>query len=121
MQSFNVTIEKEQAIYLERLTYETGSMKSIIDHMFTSHAKDKDTSLFNSVIWKEYMNDYQKAFTEYDIAKEKLTESLKPIVAEKIGYETEAFGWRMESFDDAIVRIDVYDDEDCACSCAEGK
>lgn len=122
MQKFTVAIEKEQAVYLERLTYETGSMKSIIDHMFTSHAKDKDTSLFNSVIWKEYMNDYQKAFTEFDIAKDKLTQQLKPIVAEKIGRETDAIGWDMESFDEALVNVYVYDDdENCACNCTEGK
>lgn len=112
MKEFLLTIDKEQAVYLEKLTYETGAGKSIIDNMFTTHRKDADTSVMDSPIWKKYMEDYQKSFTEFEIAKEKLTKQITPIVAEKVGVESPTFDWEMDDFDQAQIRIKVYN-TDC--------
>lgn len=109
METFTLTIDENVCNYLERLTYETGSMKDIIDHMFVSHKNDTDTSLFDSVPWKSYMEQYQKAFVEFDAAKEKFSNELQPIVAEKVGRDV-SFIWKIVSFDDNLIEIQIMED-----------
>lgn len=110
MQTFNITIDEKTSNYLERLTYETGYMKDIIDHIFISHKNDADASLFDSVPWKTYMKKYQEAFAEFDMAKEKLTEELMPIVKEKLNKEIVSFTWRIVNFNDNLIEIQVVED-----------
>ena len=67
--NFIITISEDQANYLQRLGVEVDSKVFLLDKIFANHAQDKDTQLFDSIPYKHYMKEYEKAHFEWEIAK----------------------------------------------------
>ena len=105
--NFELDINKETANYLERLTYETTSIKDILNHIVTAHKDDPDDSVIKSPVWVGYEAKFQKANTEYILAKDKFTEELRPRVIEKTGLKNPNFSWRITDFNRRVVEVTV--------------
>lgn len=105
---FTLNITNEMTNYLQRLGLEIDTRMSVISNMFEMHKDDTDTSVFDSVPWKKYYSELENVKNEYEIAKLKFgNEVLKPAIAEKIGYETNNFNWKIEDFSTNEVHIEV--------------
>lgn len=109
MTSFTVIIDKKVAEYLERLTYEVESRKSIIDFMFQSHKNDKDASLFESIPWKTYMKEYQDFFVELDMAKAEASKIVMAKINEMFGRSIDCT-WKMIDFKEGLIEITLSED-----------
>lgn len=96
---FVIKITEEQANYLQRLGSEVDSKVFIIDRLFATHAADTDTQLFDSVPYKHYMKEFEKAHFAWEQAKVAFEkEVLIPIVKEKTGLENPSFNWSIDDY-----------------------
>ncbi len=96
---FIVSVSEEQINYLQRLGNEVDSKVFIIDRLFATHAQDEDTQLFDSIPYKHYMKEYEKAHFEWETAKAEFEKTtLLPIVQEKTGEEKPSFNWMIEDY-----------------------
>ena len=97
--NFVIQISEEQANYLQRLGAEVDSKVFVIDRLFANHANDTDTQLFDSVPYKHYMHEYEKAHLAWETAKQEFEKTvLRPIVAERTGIKEPAFSWMIDDF-----------------------
>ena len=113
MKTYTLKINQELANYLQRLGYEVDTRLSIIDRLFTNHKDDTDASVFESVPFKTYSKQLEDVQAEYDMAKNQMTEYLKPIVAEKEGISVDEvlFDWRIDDFNSLEAKIMVQEPE----------
>lgn len=96
---FIINITEEQANYLQRLGSEVDSKIFIIDRLFSNHANDTDTQLFDSVPYKHYMKEYEKVHFEWETAKTEFEKTvLLPVVREKTGEENPSFSWLIDDY-----------------------
>ena len=96
---FTVDITEEQANYLQRLGNEVDSKVFLIDRMFASHAQDTDTALFDSVPFKHYMKEYEKAQFEWEQAKLEFQKNfLNDKVKEATGLEDPKYNWQINDY-----------------------
>ena len=99
MKKINIEFNQEQADYLQRLGVEVDSKVFLIDRMFANHASDTDTALFDSIPFKHYMSEYEKAYTEWELAKKDLENTiLKPEVKKITGVENPLFNWKIDDY-----------------------
>lgn len=103
---FIITLTEDQANYLQRLGSEVDSKVFIIDRLFANHAQDDDTQLFDSVPYKHYMKEYEKAYTAWEFAKADLEKNtLLPIVREKTQEDNPAFTWLIDDYSSLECKI----------------
>lgn len=127
MKTYEVEISQELANYLQRLGYEVDTRLSIIDRLFTNHKDDTDASVFESVPFKTYSKQLEDVQAEYNMAKDKMTEYLRPLVAETEGVPEEEvlFDWRIDDFNSLKATIIVHDNTGSngfhVCSCGNGE
>ena len=96
---FTVDITEEQANYLQRLGNEVDSKVFLIDRMFANHAQDTDTALFDSVPFKHYMKEYEKAQFEWEQAKLEFQKNfLNDKVKEATGLEDPKYNWQINDY-----------------------
>ena len=96
---FIVNISQEQADYLQRLGNEVDSKMFVIDRLFSNHVTDTDTQLFDSIPYKHYMKEFEKAHFMWEQAKIEFEKSfLVPIVKEKTGIENPSFNWSIDDY-----------------------
>ncbi len=96
---FIIPITEEQVNYLQRLGSEVESKVFIIDKLFANHANDTDTQLFDSIPFKHYMKEYEKAHFEWEQAKIEFEKQvLIPAVAEKTGIIEPSFNWKIDDY-----------------------
>ena len=96
---FTVDITEEQANYLQRLGNEVDSKVFLIDRMFANHAQDTDTALFDSVPFKHYMKEYEKAQFEWEQAKLEFQNTyLNDKVKEATGLEDPKYNWQINDY-----------------------
>ena len=108
MMKFTLNITNEMTNLLQRLGLDIDTRMSVINNIFEMHKDDKDTSLFESAPWKKYYGELENVKNEYELTKIKFgNEVLKPAIAEKIGYETNDFNWKIEDFSSNEVSIEV--------------
>ena len=106
--NFTITIKNEMVDYLQRLGLDVDTRIMVIDRMFENHKDDADASVFDSVPWNKYYSELESAKNEYELAKIKFgNEVLKPLVAKKIGYETDNFNWKITDFASSEVHIEI--------------
>ena len=100
MKEFYVDINPEQGNYLQRLGLEVDSKLFLIDRMFSNHANDTDTILFESIPFKYYHQEYEKAYQAYSLAKEEFKNTyLVPLVQQHLNtVEKVNFSWVIEDF-----------------------
>lgn len=109
MKKYTLPIEKETAIKLQSIGAEIDSRTFLIDTMFQNHKDDIDSSVFESVPFKKYLEDYNKIQTEYNQEKNALTEILKKEVAKKenLPEDEVSFDWNIDDFDSCLVTITI--------------
>lgn len=109
MRKFTIQIGEELSNYLEKLTYEIESKKSIIDYMFESHKMDTDASLFESPVWKQYEKDYQETFIEFDMAKNEASKLIMETIRNKFGKNIDC-DWRVTDFKERTIEVTLRED-----------
>lgn len=96
---FTVNITEEQANYLQRLGNDVDSKVFLIDRIFANHAQDTDTALFDSVPFKHYMKEYEKAEFEWEQAKLEFQNNfLNDKVKEATGLEDPKYNWQIDDY-----------------------
>ena len=96
---FTIPITEEDAILLQRLGAEVDGKIFVIDRLFSIHAADQDTQLFESVPFKHYMEEYNKAYAEWENAKKEFeTKTVRPAVIEKFGDDKNLASWSIDDF-----------------------
>lgn len=96
---FTVDITTEQANYLQRLGADVDSKVFLIDRMFSNHASDEDTALFDSVPFKHYMSEYEKSRMEWELAKSEFQKTyLDKKVAEITKEKDVSYTWQIKDF-----------------------
>ena len=104
--NFIITISEDQANYLQRLGVEVDSKVFLLDRIFANHAQDEDTQLFDSIPYKHYMKEYEKAHFEWEIAKMEFENNfLKPIVREKTQQENPTFSCMIDDYNSLECKI----------------
>lgn len=94
-----INITEDQANFLQRLGNEVDSKIFIIDRLFINHIEDKDTQLFDSIPYKHYMKEYEKAYAAWEIAKNEFERNvLQPQVAKITGLDNPSFNWKIDDF-----------------------
>ena len=78
MRSIVITCPEELAVNLERLHFESSTLEKTIDRYLDRHTDDADASALESPIYKEYMRDLVLNQTEYELTKEKISQSVIP-------------------------------------------
>lgn len=108
MEKFYVEFNEEQGNYLQRLGAEVDGKIFLIDRMFANHAADTDTALFDSIPFKYYHKEYEKAYTAWDLAKKAFKEDvLDPIVKEKTGLDNVQYNWKIDNFKSGLCEISI--------------
>lgn len=96
---FIIKMNQEQANYLQRLGMEVDSKVFLLDRLFSNHATDTDTILFESVPFKYYEQEYEKARAAWELAKQEFEQTyLMPEVKEKTGLENPHFNWLIDDY-----------------------
>jgi len=99
MNKFTVDISQEQANYLQRLGADVDSKVFLIDRMFSNHSSDTDTTLFDSVPFKHYMSEYEKAQFEWEQAKLEFQKNyLDNKVKELTKLENPKYSWMINDY-----------------------
>lgn len=99
MTTYTVEIKQEQADYLQRLGNEVDSKVFLIDRMFANHATDTDTSMFDSVPFKHFMGEYEKARFAWETAKTEFQHGyLDAAVKEITGRDNVNYSWKIDDF-----------------------
>ena len=99
MKKIIVEINQEQADYLQRLGSEVDSKVFLIDRMFANHATDDDTALFDSVPFKHFMKEYEKARFAWETAKTEFQHTyLDPKVKEILKTDDVRYSWAINDF-----------------------
>ena len=94
-----IDLRQDQVDYLQRLGNEVDSKVFLIDRMFANHAQDTDTALFDSVPFKHYMKEYEKAEFEWEQAKMELQKNfLNDKVKEVTGLENPKYNWSIDDY-----------------------
>lgn len=99
MKTYTIKINQEQANYLQRLGIEVEGKSFLIDRMFANHAMDEDTMLFDSVPFKHFMSEFEKAKAEFDLAKTEFQNTfLDKEVAKITGKEDNIYSWQIDDY-----------------------
>ncbi len=99
MKEIIINFSEEQGNYLQRLGNEVDSKAFLIDRMFTNHAADDNTQVFDSVPFKHYMKEFEKAQLEWELAKQEFEQGyLKEKVKEITGKENVSFSWLIDDY-----------------------
>lgn len=103
---FTISLNAEQVNYLQRLGAEVDSKVFIIDRLFANHATDTDTQLFDSIPYKHYMSEYEKAYVAWELAKNELeTTVIRPAVIQETGNENPSFSWIIEDYNSLECKV----------------
>ena len=98
MQELIIKFNEEQANYLQRLGLEVDAKMFLIDRMFANHASDTDAKLFDSIPFKHYCSEYEKAYNAFELAKKEFQLTyLEPMVKEQLGYDVK-FNWKIDDY-----------------------
>lgn len=101
-----IKVNQEQANYLQRLGVEVDGKSFIIDRMFSNHAMDEDTALFESVPFKHFMKEFEQANAEWDLAKNEFQESyVKPVIKAEYGENTKILSWQIEDYNSLECKV----------------
>ncbi len=99
MQKFTVEIKQEQADFLQRLGNEVDSKVFLIDRMFANHASDTDTTMFDSIPFKHYMEEYEKARFAWETAKTEFQSGYLDSIVQKLTKKDKVnYSWKIEDF-----------------------
>ena len=92
-----VVEENDDINKLRSMNYDIETRMAVVDRLFTNHKDDADSSVFDSVPYKQYSKELQEAYVSYDIEKENYGQSvLRPIVEEKTGKKDISFDWNLD-------------------------
>ena len=106
MKTFIIDFSEEQGNYLQRLGNEVDSKVFLIDRMFANHASDTDTLLFDSVPFKHYMKEYEKARFEFEEAKSEFQKTyLDKKVKEVTKLENPQYNWMIDDYSSLQCRV----------------
>lgn len=105
--SFYLPVTQEMCNYLQRLGSAVDARLEVINRLFTSHKDDTDASVLTSVPFKTYQKEFEDLNAEYSLAKDALSNELRPIVEDKVGKTGISFNWQIEDFNSEQVRIDI--------------
>lgn len=119
MKTYYLDIEKKTCDYLQRLEFEIRTSTNVITKLITQAKDDSDASVLDGIPFKTYHKNLEKSEYEYQLAKDELTDYLRPIVQEKEGDENVSFNWNLEDFRVPRVKIIVLDNTH-NCSCESG-
>lgn len=98
-EKFTVDLTTEQVNYLQRLGADVDSKVFLIDRMFSNHANDEDAALFDSVPFKHYMEEYEKARMEWEFAKSEFQKNyLDKKVKEHMKKDDVAYNWQIKDY-----------------------
>lgn len=107
--TITINISEEQANYLQRLGAEVDAKVFLLDRMFSNHATDTDTILFDSIPFQHYMEQYREAVTAYDLAKQEFQNSyLDPIMKKDYGEDVK-YNWSIDDFLSLECKVTVID------------
>ena len=100
MRQITINIKQEHADRLQRLGYEVDSKVFLIDRMFANHAQDTDTSMFESVPFRHFFSEYEKARVALETAKSEFQRGfLEPRVKEILKTDEHIeFSWMIDDF-----------------------
>ena len=94
-----VDLTTEQVNYLQRLGADVDSKVFLIDRIFANHANDEDTAMFDSVPFKHYMSEYEKAHAEWEMAKSEFQKNyLDKKVKEIVGKDDVMYTWQIKDY-----------------------
>lgn len=94
-----ISISQDQANYLQRLGFEVDSKVFLMDRIFANHAEDPDASVIESIPFKHYMEAYEKAYAEYEMAKSEFEATfVAPAVKKKTGKNDVKYTWLIPNF-----------------------
>lgn len=105
--SFYLPVSQETCNYLQRLGVGVDARLEVINRLFTSHKDDPDDSVLTSVPFQTYQKQYEELNAEYAMAKDTVSNELRPIVEEKVGQTGISFNWTIEDFNSQQVKIDI--------------
>lgn len=110
MKTITIEFNQEQANYLQRLGADVDSKIFLIDRMFANHAADTDTAMFDSVPFKHFMAEYEKARYEWEEAKQEFQKTyLDPKVKEATGLENPKYNWMINDYLSLKCEVTVLD------------
>ena len=97
MQTVVIKISQEQANYLQRLGLEIDTKVFLIERMIDMH-KD-DTSFSESPAFQYYIQEYEKAYAEYELAKEEFqNDYVKVEINRLFGNGAKVLKWNIDDF-----------------------
>lgn len=101
---YYIEISKEVCDYLERLSYDIETRKSIITRLFDEAKSSSDDAVLKSPAFQSYHAELEEAAASYETAKKDLEKFLDEKVKEKSG-EVELYNWNLEDFRQPEVHI----------------
>lgn len=103
---YYVDIEKKVCDYMERLSYDIETRKSVITRLFDESKTATDDSVLESPAFKAYHNELEEAVASYEIAKKDLEQFLDKEVKERNG-DGVSYNWILEDFRQPKVKITI--------------
>lgn len=107
MKEFTVKINKEITDYMERLSYDIETRKSIITRLFDDAKTAVDDSILSSPAFKTYHKELEEAVASYEVAKSDLSKELDCIVEKHEGHKVSAYNWSINDFRQPEVQITI--------------
>lgn len=100
VQTFYISITQEQANMLQRLGMEVDSKMFLIKFLIQENG--------SSEILEKYIKEYEKAFAEFQLAKQSLqTDYLTDQVKQKTGLEHPEYKWSINDYNTLECKITV--------------
>lgn len=97
MKTYKLPVSKETCDYLQRLSFEIETRKSVVTRLLENAKDQTNTDVLESPAFKKYHKMLEEANVSYEIAKGELSSQLEKVVYEKEGKEV-PFDWNIFDF-----------------------